>query len=54
MSQNNDNKSSDRKDVVIRCRVTKEFDKALEKYCNEHNTTKTVVMIEGIKKIINE
>lgn len=48
------NKTTDNKDTVIRCRVTKDLDERLEKYCKKNNTTKSKVMTDGIEHIINK
>lgn len=40
------------KDVTIRCRVSKELNQELEKYCEKNKTTKSEVMTKGIEKII--
>lgn len=47
-------KSEITKDAVIRCRVTKELNEQLETYCKEHNTTKSEIMIKGIKQIMEQ
>ena len=47
-------KADNTKDVVIRCRVSKEFNKKIEEYCEKHGVTKTDVIIKGIEVIIKE
>ena len=47
-------KSEITKDTVIRCRVTKELNSRLEKYCKDHNVTKSEVIIKGISQIIGQ
>lgn len=47
-------KSEHAKDVVIRCRITKEFNERLEKFCEEKGTTKSEVMIKGIRQIMEQ
>ena len=53
MSQQKQNIASNVKSVTIRCRVSKEFDDTLEEYCKIHNVTKSYVMIEGIKAMLD-
>lgn len=45
---------TDSKDVTIRCRVTKDLNNKLETYCKEKQTTKSQVMVEGIKTVIEK
>lgn len=42
------------KDIVIRCRISKELNEQIEKYCSEHGVTKTEVMIKGIESVIKK
>ncbi len=45
-------KADNPRDVTIRCRVTTELNKRLEKYCKENNVTKSNVMVKGIESVI--
>jgi hypothetical protein len=47
-------KADNSKDIVIRCRITKELNDKIEKYCHSHGTTKTDVMIKGITSVIEK
>lgn len=47
-------KAENPKDVVIRCRISKELNEKIESYCRKHGTTKTAVMIKGIETVIKE
>ena len=40
-----------RKNITIRCRVSKDFNNKLTKYCEENCTTKSTVMMKGIELI---
>ena len=40
------------KDEVIRCRISKELNEAINKYCQENGRTKSDVIIEGVQKVI--
>lgn len=46
-------KTDSPKDVTIRCRIDQSLNKRLEAYCKDKQKTKTDVMIEGIKKVID-
>lgn len=45
-------KADNPKDIVIRCRISKELNERIERYCSEHRVTKTEVMIKGIESVI--
>lgn len=45
-------KIDNKKDTVIRCRVTKEFNEKLEDYCEKSGKTKTAVIVEGVETVI--
>lgn len=47
-------KKDNAKDITIRCRVTKDLNNRLETYCEENETTKSKVMIQGIESIITK
>ena len=47
-------KTGNAKDVVIRCRISKELNERIEQYCKENNVTKTDVMIKGIETVIKK
>lgn len=40
------------KDEVIRCRISKELNETINKYCQENGRTKSDVIIEGVQKVI--
>lgn len=42
------------KEVVIRCRVSKDFKNEIENFCKIHNVTKTDMITMGIKAILKE
>lgn len=41
-----------KKDFMLRVRVTSEFNKALDEYCEKNNVTKSEVTIKGISNVI--
>lgn len=47
-------KTGNSKDVTIRCRVTRELDEKLERYCEANHTTKSAVMIQGIEEALKK
>lgn len=47
-------KSENTKDAVIRCRITKELNTQLEKFCEENSMTKSEVIIKGIRRIMEQ
>lgn len=42
------------KDVVIRCRISKDFNSEIENYCRIHNVTKTDIIRAGIETVIRK
>lgn len=47
-------KSDNPKDITIRCRINKELHEKLVRYCELNSITKSEVMVEGIKIIIDK
>lgn len=47
-------KSDNSKDITIRCRIGKDLNDKLNDYCKRNNVTKTAVMIQGIKDVIEK
>lgn len=44
--------TDDPKTVVIRCRVTKDFNDKLEEFCTKNQTTKSNIIVESISEKI--
>ena len=47
-------KAENPKEVVIRCRVSKDFSNEIEDFCKVHNVTKADVIRMGISTVLKE